>query len=115
MLFPPGVSEGEPPLINVITSDETHTVIEVTTPGMWVEDVDVEGMNFQRIWHPEYLFWGDAGVVTNRADVHYVVTEFGVASLHGRSLQLRAKEMLNIAHPDFHEELERAARERNLI
>ncbi len=56
-----------------------------------------------------------AGVVTNRADVHYVVTEFGVASLHGRSLQQRAREMLNIAHPDFREELERAAVERNLL
>ncbi len=56
-----------------------------------------------------------AGVVTNRADVHYVVTEFGVASLHGRSLQQRAKEMLNIAHPAFREELERAAKERRLV
>ncbi|UCH79011.1 MAG: acetyl-CoA hydrolase/transferase family protein [Candidatus Coatesbacteria bacterium] len=56
-----------------------------------------------------------AGVVTNRADVHYVVTEFGVASLHGRSLQARAEEMINIAHPDFRAELEKAARERKLL
>lgn len=56
-----------------------------------------------------------AGVVTNRADVHYVVTEYGVASLHGRSLQERAKQMINITHPDFREELEKAAKERNLI
>ena len=56
-----------------------------------------------------------AGVVTNRADVHYVVTEFGVASLHGKSLQARAREMVKITHPDFREELERAARERNLL
>lgn len=56
-----------------------------------------------------------AGVVTNRADVHYVVTEYGAASLHGKSLQERAKQMINIAHPDFREELEKAAGERNLI
>ncbi len=56
-----------------------------------------------------------AGVVTNRADVHYVVTEYGVASLHGKSLQARAKELIKIAHPKFHEELERAARERKLL
>jgi 4-hydroxybutyrate CoA-transferase len=56
-----------------------------------------------------------AGVVTNRADVHYVVTEFGVASLHGKSLQARARELVNVAHPDFREELERAAKERKLL
>jgi 4-hydroxybutyrate CoA-transferase len=56
-----------------------------------------------------------AGVVTNRADVHYVVTEYGVASLHGRSLQERAREMIKITHPDFREELERAARERKFL
>jgi len=56
-----------------------------------------------------------AGVVTNRADVHYVVTEFGVASLHGRSLQARAEEMINIAHPNYRAELEAAARERKLL
>ena len=56
-----------------------------------------------------------AGVVTNRADVHYVVTEFGVGSLHGKSLQERARQMIKIAHPDFREELERAAKERKLL
>ncbi len=56
-----------------------------------------------------------AGVVTNRADVHYVVTEYGVASLHGRSLQERARELLKICHPKFREELARAAKERKLV
>jgi acetyl-CoA hydrolase len=56
-----------------------------------------------------------AGVVTNRADVHYVVTEYGIASLHGNSLQQRAKQMIKIAHPDFREELEKAAKERKLL
>ncbi len=56
-----------------------------------------------------------AGVVTTRADVHYVVTEFGVANLYGRNLQERAKALIAIAHPDFREELTEKARERNLI
>jgi len=46
-----------------------------------------------------------AGVVTTRADVHYVVTEFGVASLHGRTLRQRAEALIAIAHPDFRDRL----------
>jgi acyl-CoA hydrolase len=46
-----------------------------------------------------------AGVVTTRADVHYVVTEFGVASLHGKNLVQRAEALIAIAHPAFREEL----------
>ncbi len=46
-----------------------------------------------------------AGVVTSRGDVHYVVTEYGVASLHGKSVRERASELIRIAHPDFREEL----------
>ncbi len=46
-----------------------------------------------------------AGVVTSRADVHYVVTEYGVASLHGRSIRERALELINVAHPKFRDQL----------
>lgn len=46
-----------------------------------------------------------AGVVTSRGDVHYVVTEFGVASLHGKSVRERARELIHIAHPKFRDEL----------
>ena len=53
-----------------------------------------------------------AGVVTTRADVHYVVTEYGVASLFGKNLKQRARELIAVAHPDFREDLERAAGER---
>jgi acyl-CoA hydrolase len=49
-----------------------------------------------------------AGVVTTRADVHYVVTEFGVANLHGKNLSQRAEALIQIAHPDFRSELETA-------
>ncbi|HEU4401257.1 MAG TPA: acetyl-CoA hydrolase/transferase C-terminal domain-containing protein [Candidatus Polarisedimenticolia bacterium] len=46
-----------------------------------------------------------SGVVTTRADVHYVVTEFGVAFLHGRTLRQRAEALIAVAHPDFRERL----------
>jgi 4-hydroxybutyrate CoA-transferase len=51
-----------------------------------------------------------AGVVTTRAHVRTVVTEFGVAELWGRSLRERAQELIAIAHPDFRDELSAAAR-----
>jgi len=50
-----------------------------------------------------------AGVVTSRGDVHYVVTEFGVAYLHGKTIAERCKALINIAHPDFRDELIRFA------
>ncbi len=53
-----------------------------------------------------------AGVVTTRAHVHYVVTEYGVANLYGKNLRQRARALINIAHPDHREELEREAYER---
>lgn len=53
-----------------------------------------------------------AGVVTTRAHVHYVVTEYGVADLYGKNLQQRAAALTAIAHPDHRETLDRAARER---
>lgn len=46
-----------------------------------------------------------AGVVTTRNDVHYVVSEYGVASLYGKTIRQRAKELINIAHPKFQDEL----------
>ncbi len=46
-----------------------------------------------------------AGVVTTRGAVHYVVTEHGIAYLHGKSVQERAMALISIAHPDFREEL----------
>jgi acyl-CoA hydrolase len=52
-----------------------------------------------------------AGVVTTRAQVDYVVTEYGIAQLRGRSLSERAAALLAIAHPDFREALAREASE----
>jgi acyl-CoA hydrolase len=55
-----------------------------------------------------------AGVVTTRADVHYVVTEYGVAYLHGKNLRQRAAALIEIAHPKFREELSEQVREMRL-
>ncbi|XP_018024046.1 4-hydroxybutyrate coenzyme A transferase [Hyalella azteca] len=52
------------------------------------------------------------GVVTSRAHVHYVITEYGIAYLFGKNLRQRAYELIAIAHPDHREALERAAYER---
>ena len=50
-----------------------------------------------------------AGVTTTRAHVHYIVTEYGIADLYGQNLRQRARLLINIAHPDHREELERQA------
>lgn len=52
-----------------------------------------------------------AGVVTGRNHVHYVVTEYGVAALYGKTIRQRAQSLIGVAHPDFREELTRSAKE----
>ncbi len=47
-----------------------------------------------------------SGVTTSRGDVHYVVTEYGVADLYGKSVRQRAKALIDVAHPKFREELD---------
>lgn len=54
-----------------------------------------------------------AGVVTTRAHAHYIVTEYGVANLYGKTLKQRLKELIKIAHPTHRENLEREYREMN--
>jgi GNAT superfamily N-acetyltransferase len=56
-----------------------------------------------------------AGVVTTRGDTHYVVTEYGVAYLHGRTMRERAMSLISIAHPDFRSELLHAAKRRRIV
>jgi acyl-CoA hydrolase/GNAT superfamily N-acetyltransferase len=56
-----------------------------------------------------------AGVVTSRGDVHYVVTEYGIANLHGKNLRERALSLISIAHPDFRDDLLAYAKMRNLV
>jgi acyl-CoA hydrolase/GNAT superfamily N-acetyltransferase len=56
-----------------------------------------------------------AGVVTSRADVHYVVTEYGIASLHGKTVRERALALIHIADPKFREQLLKDARDSKLV
>jgi acetyl-CoA hydrolase len=52
-----------------------------------------------------------SGVVATRADVYYIITEYGIADLYGKTLRERTKALINVAHPKFREELEIKARE----
>ena len=54
-------------------------------------------------------------ITTPRSDVMYVVTEFGMVNLKGKSVPERAQALLSIAHPDFREGLERQAYEHRII
>ncbi len=53
-----------------------------------------------------------AGVVTTRGHIHYVITEYGTAYLFGKNMRQRARDLINIAHPDDREMLEKACHER---
>jgi acetyl-CoA hydrolase len=56
-----------------------------------------------------------AGVVTTRNHIHYVVTEYGVAPLYGKTIRERAQSLINISHPDFREDLTKQAQDLNYI
>jgi GNAT superfamily N-acetyltransferase len=56
-----------------------------------------------------------AGVITTRGDIHYVVTEYGAAYLHGKTMRERAMALINIAHPDYRSELLHAAKRRRIV
>jgi len=56
-----------------------------------------------------------AGVVTSRGDVHYIVTEYGIADLWGKNIRQRAMSLIEIAHPDFRAELLSAAKKRRYV
>ena len=57
-----------------------------------------------------------AGVVSTRADVHFVITEHGIANLYGKNLKERAKALILLADPNHRERLEREAHElRNIF
>ena len=56
-----------------------------------------------------------AGIIATRGDVHYVVTEYGIAYLHGRSIRERAMALISIAHPKFRPELLAKAKEHSYV
>lgn len=79
------LSEGGKPIIAIssVTSKGESKIVPILKPG--------------------------AGVVTTRAHVHYVATEFGIVDLYGKNLGQRAKALISIAHPDHREGLSRKA------
>jgi 4-hydroxybutyrate CoA-transferase len=56
-----------------------------------------------------------AGVTTSRGDIHFIVTEFGIADLHGLNIRERVTELIKIAHPKFKDELEKFAKTKKYI
>jgi acetyl-CoA hydrolase len=80
--------------------------------GVPVIALPSKAKNFSRI---VAMLKHGAGVVTTRNHVHYVVTEYGVADLYGKSIRQRAQALINIAHPDFRADLKRKASELNYI
>ena len=56
-----------------------------------------------------------AGVDTTRSHIHYVVTEFGMVDLYGKTIRQRSRELISIAHPQFREELTSKAKEMNYL
>ena len=56
-----------------------------------------------------------AVVTTSRCDVDYIATEYGIAKLRGKTIRQRARALIDIAHPDFRDELSRQAKQVNLI
>jgi acyl-CoA hydrolase len=74
--------------------------------------IDKSGRRFSRL--VANLPMG-AGVGCHRADVHYLITEHGIASLRGRTIQERVQELIQVAHPDFREDLLKEARDHHLL
>jgi acyl-CoA hydrolase/ribosomal protein S18 acetylase RimI-like enzyme len=88
-------------------SRDGRPIIAIPSTG-----VDAEGRSYSRI---VASLPPGAGVGCHRADVHYVVTEHGIATLRGRTIQERVQELVQVAHPDFREELLREARAHHLL
>lgn len=82
-----------------------------TISGGLTENYDTAGIVLSQKFKFFCLLVG-AGVVTTRAHVHYVVTEFGIAYLFGKNLRQRAHALIEIAHPDHREALTKAAFDR---
>lgn len=88
-------------------SREGRPIIALPSSG-----VDASGQRFSRIVTD---LPPGAGVGCHRADVHFIITEWGIATLRGRTIQERVQELVQIAHPDFREDLLREARQHHLL
>ena len=85
-------SEGGKPIIALPSSAKNDTLSRITT-----------------------MLIGGSGVTTTRGDIHYVVTEYGIAHLYGKTIRERTRALINIAHPNFREELSAFAKENKYI
>lgn len=85
------------------------------SPAADVDSVEVIAPIEGKVSRIMPLLTPGAAVTTSRAHVHYVVTEYGIAALHGRDLAERARSLIAIAAPQFREQLERAASDLHLI
>jgi len=80
--------------------------------GVPIISLPSKARNFSRIVP---MLKQGAGVVTTRNHVRYVVTEYGVADLYGKTIRQRALSLINIAHPEFRDGLKRQAKELHYI
>jgi hypothetical protein len=83
-----------------------------TTKGVWHQPLPSKAKNFSRIVP---MLKQGAGVVTTRNHVRYVVTEYGIADLYGKTIRQRVNALLGIAHPDFRADLRKQAHELGYI
>jgi acyl-CoA hydrolase/ribosomal protein S18 acetylase RimI-like enzyme len=74
--------------------------------------IDEQGKRFSRVVADLPM---GAGVGCHRSDVHFLVTEYGIATMRGRTIQERVQELIQVAHPDFREGLLKEAREHHLL
>jgi acyl-CoA hydrolase len=88
---------------SMVTTTDSTQASAPTLGALEIEPVDGQTSRITPLLTP------GAAVTTSRAHVQYVVTEYGVAALHGRDLAERARSLIAIAAPQFREQLERAA------
>ena len=69
------------------------------------------GIPKETLFEEKRVVLAPAGVVTSRGDVHYVITEYGVAILFGKSIKERVQELIKISHPKFRNELTEYAKD----
>ena len=99
------------PIAVIAFGDELKNRIEATIQSvMFVQECYAKALSVDRA----ALTKGNI-VTTPRSDMMYVVTEYGMVNLKGRTVAERAQLLISIAHPDFREDLSREAHQHNLI
>ncbi len=97
---------------SMMTTPQTTQSAQASAPTLGALELEPVDGQISRITP---LLTPGAAVTTSRAHVHYVVTEYGIAALHGRDLAERARSLIAIAAPQFREQLERAASALHLL